>query len=389
MARRINYFTGLYVCSFAALGSLFPFIGQYLAHIGFSGASIGIITASATAIGILSNPFWGAIYHRRGNNKNLILFFCIFTAVLSLSLMAVTGYTQFLFLYIIVFFFENPIFPLIDSTTLEANYPFGAARKWGAVGYALGIGVTGGIADKIGLVSIFPVFASLLLLTSIMIKRFIHSRRDLPSWVSSQSQKQDTGAGSYRDLIYNKEYMALLASTFFINGPSFAHNTYFSFLYIDQGGTITGMGIALLLMAVSEAPFMAWSECISARFTLERMILIAMCVCALRFLWYSTGPTTPWLMGTFFLQGFINGIFLVETMKYIKKLVNPKLIPLAVSLYTALSSNCGTITCQFAGGIVVGSSGGKGVYLFYGLFNLIGIAIYLAFGLHHTKKLKK
>ncbi|NLY71558.1 MAG: MFS transporter, partial [Clostridiales bacterium] len=183
--------------------------------------------------------------------------------------------------------------------------------------------------------------------------------------------------GCYKDLFKNKKYLALLATAFFMLGPTLAHNTYFGFLYKDVGGTVRGIGLALLLMVISEMPFMAWSERICRKFTLERMILIVMIVSAIRFIWYSTKPDPTLLTLTFFIQGFVNGLFLVEMVKYIAKTVNQSMVSLALPLYTALASNCGTITCQLAGGIIVQYYGGAGVYLFFGLLNTIAIIIYL------------
>ena len=393
MKLKIDHFTGLYTFSFAAIGVFFPLIGQYLEKIGFSGVEIGIVTASATGIGIISNSFWGSVYHRRNGSKKLIVFLCIITALLAQSLIAVKQFEIFLLLYIIVFFFEQPIFPLIDSTTIESNYPFGAARKWGAVGFATGIGVAGFVADRAGIISIFPMFSIFFLLTGLLLGILIHQRRDYPSrtMITGRREKQSdiftvAKSGGYKKLIHNRKYMALLVSTFFVNGTSLAHNTYFGFLYTDAGGTVAGMGVALLLMVISEAPFMAWSEKFSAKFSMERIILIAMCVSALRWLWYGTAPDPVLLTVSFFIQGFSNGIILVETVKYISKIVSPAMISLAIPLYTALSTNLGTITCQLAGGILVENFGGAGVYIFYGGFNIIGILIYLLSGLHKTKK---
>jgi PPP family 3-phenylpropionic acid transporter len=142
------------------------------------------------------------------------------------------------------------------------------------------------------------------------------------------------------------------------------------------------MGLVLLLMVISEAPFMAWSERISSALTMERAILLAMCISAVRFLWYSTNPSPEFLAATSLLQGVANGIGIVEITKYITKLAGPAMVSLAIPLYTAVSSNCGAITCQLIGGIIVESYGGQGVYLFYGLLNVAGILIYLVFGLH-------
>ena len=402
---KINLFTALYTSAYASLGALFPLIGQYLSGIGFSGGQIGVVTASATAMGILANPFWGGIYHRKGRNKKLIFILCVVTAILALPLLAMKQYALFLPLYMLVFFFENPVFPLLDATTIEANYPFGSARKWGAVGYALGVGVAGTVSDAFGLATVFPMFSLFFLTTALILMIYARSRRNLPTALSFEKQplpggedllaeeriaeeigESMEGKGHFRDLLANRPYIALLFSTFFVCGPSFAHNIYFSFLYIGQGGTIAGMGIAMLLMALSEAPFMAWTARISARFSQERMILIAMSVSALRYFWYSTGPSTELLVGTFFVQGFVNGIILVEVVKYIAKLVGPEMVSLAIPLYTALSSNCGTIICQLLGGIIVENHGGTGVYFFYAIFNVVGILVYLAAGLQKIHK---
>ena len=223
-----------------------------------------------------SFQLWGGIYHRMHRSKKLILLLCVITAVLSLLLMSVGKFWIFLLLYILVFFFENPIFPLIDSTIMEAEYPFGTARKWGAVGFALGIGVAGAVADPFGLQSVFPMFAIFFLLTALLIWISLKGKKGLVSMDdppplhpkhpdSEEGLGKPKTKGGYKDLFHNGKYVALLLSSFFFIGPTFAHNTYFSFLYIGAGGTIAGMGLVLLLMVISEAPFMAWSRISSAR----------------------------------------------------------------------------------------------------------------------------
>ena len=392
MKLAVNRFSALYTVSFASIGVFFPLVAQYLAQLGFSGLEIGVITASSTAVGILANPIWGGLYHRLGNNKKLIMFLCIMTSFLVLFLWPVTTFFSFLLIYVTAFFFENPIFPLIDATTLEAKYPFGVARKWGAVGFASGIGIGGVVADWFGLRAIIPALSGFFLLTVFLLAALAREKHYFPEAngkdTSSSKGKERRGnlKEHYRQLLRNKGYLGILASIFFYMGPSMAHNTYFSFLFLDVGGSVSGMGLALLLMVISEAPFMAWASRFANRFTTERMILFAMILSALRYLWFSTGPGPELLMGTFFLQGFANGIILVEVVKYISKVVRADLLSLAIPLYTAIAANASTITCQLIGGVLVESFGGQGVYLFYGAYNLIGVLIYLLFGLHKSKR---
>ncbi len=176
--------------------------------------------------------------------------------------------------------------------------------------------------------------------------------------------------------------MALIASSFFLLGTNVANNTYFSFLYIEGGGTLAGVGTVFLLMVGSETVFMALSNRISAKIGLERAILIAMVISVLRFGWYSTGPTYTWLLAFFFLQGAVNGILLVEFIRYIHQTVEPAQLGLGISLYYAISNNLSTIFCQFIGGMALDYGGGPGVYLFFACYNIIGVVLYLIFGLY-------
>ncbi len=395
MKQEGKYFSLMYLFSYAAIGALFPLIAQYLSSLGFSGTEIGIVTSSSTAVGILANSFWGRIYHDRGCKKDLVIMLSILTALLSLFLMIIRQFSLFLIVYIIVFFFENPVYPFVDATVMEADYPFGKARKWGALGFATGIGVAGYVADNLGLLSIFPMYCIFFCLNAFLFFMYsrgknlggcgINGRHGLHTPDERGSHRQHREG--YKTLLSNRQYLGLLLSTFFFNGPALSHNTYFSFLYLNAGGTLAGMGLVLLLMVVSEAPVMAMAYRISNLFTMEKAILIGMSVSALRFFWYGFNPPVYLLAATFFLQGIANGIVLVETVRYIERLVGTEMLSLALPLFTAISSNSGTIVCQFLGGVIVGIFGGKEVYLFYSLLNLVAIVIYIFAGLHKVKKL--
>lgn len=421
-------YVGIYTFIFAAIGILYPLIGQYLAEIGFTGVQIGIITASATAVGIGASPFWGCQYHNRNNSIGVILFLCGTVTFLVLAFIFIKHFLVFLLLYAVFAFFQIPIIPLSDAMTLEARAPYGAVRKWGAIGFAAGVFFAGQIAEATNLVVIFPLCAASFFMAGLI---FFWKRRkkgrigvgnnaELKKSGINNNEESETSGDSdasaknesygyaaesycscektpekkrtgYAVLFQNKKLMALMLSAFFICGTNVAHNTYFGFLYKEVGGSIAGIGIALLLMCLSEAPFMAWVDRLSKKFTLERLILITMIMSAMRFFWFSTGPSPELLIGTFFLQGIINGIVIVDLIQYVAKLVDPIMIGMAMTLYQSLSANCSTILCQLIGGSILDHFGGAKVYLFFGIYNTIGVILYVAFGLYKSgeKKYKK
>ena len=385
MVKRYYSFAGIYLFTFAALGTLLPMIGQYLDYIGFSGVQIGIITAAGTAVGIGASPFWGYRSHRCRDISFILLCLCALAALLDIGLSFIKTFMAFLLLFTAFSFFQTPIMPLSDALTLENKLPYGAVRKWGSIAFAAGVFISGQLAAATDLVIIFPLSALGYIIGWVLIMRL--RKQGL---VRCPEPRPEAGRkarrGSYINLLRNKKLMALLFAAFFICGTNVANNTYFGFLYRDVGGSIAGVGIALLLMCSSEAPFMAWMEKLEKLCPMQKMILVAMIVSALRYLWYSTGPAPGLLIGAFFLQGLVNGITIVQIVRYVARLVEPAMIGMAMTLYQALSSNCSVIVCQLVGGVILDHFGPTHVYLFFSIYNAIGVVLFVGFGLYKCRE---
>lgn len=380
-------YAGLYTMTYLAIGVMVPLIGQYLAALGFTGAQIGTITGAGTCVAIFASGFWGRVYANVVGKHRVILILCIAAAVTALFITQITTYIPFLLCFGILYFFQAPIMPLSDAMTLDGGQSFGGVRLWGAVGFSLGVFLSAYAAEKIGLGVVFPAYAFCYLLAAFIIYGIYKGHQEYPK--EKCAGETETGEKrSYRDLSGNRRLWALIVSAFFLCGTNVANNTYFSFLYIEGGGTLAGVGVAFLLMAGSEAPFMAWTSRLSARFTLERMILFAMILSVGRFAWYGTQPGYGALLATFFLQGIVNGIILVEFVRYISKLVEGIYLGVAIAAYYSISSSGSTIICQLIGGWALDNFGPAGVYIFFAVFNGVGLLLYVAFGLHRQEEEK-
>lgn len=386
----------MYFFIYGAMGSVFALIGQYLINIGFDGVQIGTITASATAVGIFSAPIWGSIFHNRHGSKKIVLFLCWFAAASALLMLSLKEYMAILCGYVMLFFFQIPICPLADAMTIEAKLSFGAVRKWGAIGYACGVFVAGQLCEIVGLYMIFVCFGVFSFASGICVLLIIGTSKHIAGGLQAKGEnivykkgmqeEESRGHGKIAELLRNKRFLALLMSGFFLMGTNIANNTYFSFLYSEQGGSFAGIGLVFLLMVGSEAPCMAWTQWFSAKFTMERMVLLAMLLSCLRFLWYGTGPSPLLLVLFSFLQGMVNGVLLVEFVHYISREVHMAWIGMAMTLYQAVSSNCSTIICQLLGGILLKEFNAQAVYIGFALMNLIGVLVYVGFGLHRVRR---
>ncbi|MCI8648487.1 MAG: MFS transporter, partial [Firmicutes bacterium] len=254
--------------------------------------------------------------------------------------------------------------------------PFSRIRKFGAVGFAVGVFAAGILSEHMGIGIIFYLYSASFFLCVVLLFSMPKGS------VSRQSENGHRARGGYKRIFKEKRLVQLILCIFFVGGTNVANNTYFSFLYLEAGGSLAGVGLVMLFMVGSEAPFMQWSAKLAEAFTLEKTIAGAIIISIVRFLVYSCVPPSFVIAALFFLQGAVNGIILVEFVRYVRKLAPKGCEGLAVSIYYALGSSGSTIVCQLIGGTALDVFGPGGVYLFFAIFNLIGLVLYFAFGMH-------
>jgi PPP family 3-phenylpropionic acid transporter len=219
--------------SFCALGAFLPLIGQYLSSIGFSGTQIGSITSAGTATAIAASIFWGKIYNKSRNKKGFIFKLVIMAAIVCVSLYFVNIYILFLLMYCVLYFFQAPSVTLVDAMTIEDGREYGAARKWGAVCFAIGVFIAGKIAEITGLSIIFFIYAGCFIVFALILYMMSTGSRDKKP-VDVRESKKKAGTALHK----NEKYIKLVICAFFLLGTITANNTYFGFLIVESGGNI-------------------------------------------------------------------------------------------------------------------------------------------------------
>ena len=377
----------IYNFSYMSIGALTPLIGQYLNSIGFDGTQIGAITAVGTASAIFAAAFWGRCYSAASKKHELLIFLCLAAAAAAFLLAHVKTYYCFAAAFGIMYFFQAPVMPLTDVFAVEhadKGRGFGKMRAWGAVGFAAGVFLTGGAAAAFGISVMFDFYITGFFIAAVMIFAVAAGDRNAAAkrkqCRSKKNPEEKSGFG-YIDVLKNKKLRRLIICTFFFGGTNVANNTYFGFLYTEGGGTIAGMGAAMLLMVGSEVPFMSWCERLSERLTMKRIIMYSMMISVVRFVLMGMG--LPWwmLLLISFSQGMVNGILLIEFVRYAAKIAPGGMESLAISSYYIIGSNISTILCQITGGILLDTAGAAGVYMFFGIFNMAGLLLYIKFRL--------
>ena len=365
----------LYFFIYCPLGIICPLIGQYLSSIGFSGTQVGTITSLGTGTAILAGLFWGKIYANTSRKKILLAFMCLAAATLGVVSTGTTIFIIYAVIYRGMYFFQGPIHGLSDAFVLDRSEHFSAIRATGAAGYAVAVFVAGRVAESTGLKSIFFMYAG-----AYVIAACFFLREEEPTTFRTAEEKVKMSV-----LFKDRNFVKLLICAFFLMGTNVGNSTYFGYLFREQGGSVAGIGVAFLLMAGSEAPFMALTPVLSRKFGAEKTLLFAMVMAVIRFGFYSTGPDYKVLLATFFLQGMTNGIILVEIVKYFGRIVEPRLSSVSISVFYAIGNSLSVILCSFIGGIMLDMAGACAVYRFFAIFNFVSVILYIALGMHRRR----
>ena len=362
----------LYFFLYCPLGIISPLIGQYLSSIGFSGTQVGLITSMGTGVAIFATLLWGRIYANSHKKRIVLIIMCLASATLGVVSTTTTVFLLYAALYSVLYFFQGPLHGLADAFVISKSNNFSAIRALGAAGYAVAVFVAGRYAESYGLKGIFYMYAIAFVITAVFIMM-----ESEPAFHKDEEKKVSIG-----EVFKNKKFVKLLICSFFLMGTNITNSTYFGYLFREQGGDVAGIGLAFLLMAGSEAPFMALTPIMSKKIGSEKLLLIGMVLTAVRFGFYSTGPNYTLLLGTFFLQGITNGIILVELVKAFGNVVEERLSSMSISIYYAIGNSMSVILCNLIGGMILDSHGPQAVYLFCFIFNSIAVALYVLLGLH-------
>ncbi|WP_082053561.1 MFS transporter [Gordoniibacillus kamchatkensis] len=172
-------------------------------------------------------------------------------------------------------------------------------------------------------------------------------------------------------------YGVFLLASFLIFGPMLSNNYYFGMLMKDAGGSLTGLGIAFLIAAGSEIPFMRWSEHFVVRWGLLSVLIACSAVAGVRWLLYGFEVPLAVIYATSLLQGFGIGLFIPAALRYVY-LISPEGVrATAVSLYSMAGNGLGNWICTLVGGALLNRYTIHAAYVSFAVSTALGIVLLL------------
>lgn len=368
-----RFIQSFYFFVFFGFGSLFPLLSVYLeTERGLNHTQIGIIVATIPLITIFLQPIWGIISDYTRKPRNLLFITVTMAGVMSLLYTMLDGFILLLFGIISIAIFQSAVVPLSDSLSLSfvQNYKkeYGNIRLWGAMGFAFSVFIVGKVTDTSGdLTWIFYAF-SIGMVFSIL---------SLTSFPKQAQAVQVNFRYGFTRLMKEKTFLLFLVSNFLIFGPVLANNYYFGTFILAVGGTLTGIGIAFLLAAGSEAPFMKLSQKIIDKLGVIPVMLLCAGVSLSRWLFYFFEPSVELVYATTIAQGLSVGLYIPAALLFVRQTAPKDVQATAVGIYSAVGNGMGNAFFTFIGGMLVDVWSVFGMYAFFSGMTLVGMGLIL------------
>lgn len=151
--------SGFYVCYFALLGSVAPFMALYLHHLGFASARIGELVAIPMLMRCVAPNIWGWLGDYTGRRLLIVRFGALCT-LLAFSLILIDkSYAWLAMVMALYAFFWHAILPQFEVITLAhlqgQTSRYSQIRLWGSIGFILAVVVLGRMFEGFSL-DLFP-----------------------------------------------------------------------------------------------------------------------------------------------------------------------------------------------------------------------------------------
>lgn len=350
----------------------FPYLNQ---KIGLSLREVGNIVSVGALFTLIGQPLLTNFYSKSKSKKNFILSYLVFVFVTIIFLMSINIDNALIyapFHGIILGSFAGIFEIYIEEISTKSNYEFSDVRKWGSIGYGFIVFFGGLIITYLDYKSLhyFALFIVLLLMILIKVK-FIDFKAE---------DKHRKSSAKIIDVLKNKKVIFLIIIIFLgmgsYMGLDFAYSPYlFSIIGdADKANTIYSNSITFRVL-IEFFSFLVVSKYIN-RINSRKALIFSLIIASIRILMFSTGSIPLIVIGDQ-LHGVMYGIYLSFLFKYLREILDNKIVPIAFALLSVLSTGGSNFIYPRIYTEIELLFGYAGMYIFAFLLVIISVILFI------------
>jgi PPP family 3-phenylpropionic acid transporter len=354
---------------FAATASVSPFIVLYYQGLGFTGAQIGLLTGIAPLIIFFSAPIWTGLADATRRHRFMMSLALLVVVITSFAFPLLTSFVPVLLIAILLHVFVSPVTPFADSAAMfmlaDEKEMYGRIRLGGTIGYGLAAPIAGVLVQNYGMRWAFWGCATLFLLGFIVSQKLVYG----------QLKADDPARGRVRTLLTNPHWLLFLMVAFVSGSALAAFNNYLFPYMRELGANESTMGLALTVGTISEIPALFFGNRLLKRLKPYGLLMLSMVVTGLRLLLLAASATPTLVLFIQLLNGLTFSVMWIAGVSYADENAPAGMSTTAQGLLSAMVSGFGMAVGGFIGGLLLESTGGRGLYLAFGVTVLATVAI--------------
>ena len=345
----------VYFFQFAAVGIYYTFLNVYFHAIGLSGLQIGLLNMLSAIVGMVSSVAWGYLGDRTGKPRFIIAGGAAGALIAAQFIPAAHGFGLILLVVCLSSLMNSAPMTLVDSSTLvllgSRREDYGRYRLGGSLGYVLVTLASGFILQGSGLAVMFPLYGGVMAVFALAALWLPPAALHL----EPPSLRQVGG------MIRQPVWLLFIACVFL---TWISYNATIMFLGVSLnalGASNSLIGIATIISAVFEMPFMFYSGAFLRRFGPVRLLVAAMGLMVVRYFLLSQMPSPEWAVAINALNGPAFVFFWNSAVTYANKLAPPSMAGTAQGIYSAATS-LGAVVSGLLTGWLFDVLGPRGIF---------------------------
>lgn len=353
-------FYAYYFVIFFGTAIQYSFLMMYLNNAGMSSSIIGLVNGLTYIISFIVNPIYGTIADRVINKNKVLIAGMIMSIVLLIFFSRVRSMFGLGLIMILFIATHNPLMGVYESITihhsLKNHWNYETIRMSGTLGYAVMALMSGyGLSKNENL--IFPFYIAATILATILACLLPPT----PKALSKGDIRRENNENIFSLLKVKKIRNVMILYCLYMLGTTFKQ-TYFGIYMIQLGGTYHLVGIANMLLALSEIPFYLgpgrrWMK----RIGIEKSMLFITFVGVFRWLLVGISRTPTLLVITMLFNGMMLVPIVTGMVKFLHESAPEHLKVSAQTTLRAPFMIGGQLLGTVVGGWIVGALDAAGL----------------------------
>jgi PPP family 3-phenylpropionic acid transporter len=334
-----------YLFYFGVLGTLVPYWGPYLQHLGFHPTAIGELMAIFMGTRVVAPLLFGWLSDRLGHRMRLVRAGALATVVTFAGVYLGKSFAWLAVVMGVFSFAWSAVLPPFEAVTLNHLGPqasrYGRIRLWGSVGFILGVGLVGELLERHSMALLVPICLGLfgaIFLTSLTVTE--HS-----------GLAPDASPPPLRRLLWRPELISLLGASLLMQASHGPYYTFFTIFCVENGYPKNWTGWLWALGVLTEIGVFFTTNRLLERFSARRLMLTSLMLTAGR--WLLTGLFVQQLGVLLLAQSlhaFSFGIFHAVNIHMIHRLFTGRHQSLGQALYASIAFGGGSALGSLAAG---------------------------------------